>query len=712
MNATYAPERETGALRSAEDAVETPSPDPVAPGPELEPEPVRLPVVRESAWRGFALAAGAVVGVTGLIVLTGWMGGIDELTRPLLGETRMRANTALGLVLLGASVVLVGLGGKPRAESSARRRFVTVAALTAAVIGAVTLAEYVLGVDTGFDNLLSGPPRESAANAHPNRPSSVAALMLLAAGLSLAAVFRESRRAVAARQWLALICTVIAYFAALSYAYSADAMFNADLRAALPLSTAIAFLLAGPAILCLRPYEGWMRILTADTVGSFVARRLLPAVVAIVFVVGMMRVIGTREGVFDDRFGSALAATLIVAISTAAIAGVATTLNRLQDRYLIAESERRGAQLLLEGLFDASDSVIAAGDARGRVLMMNKAFERMRGIPREQAIGRTVHDFLPAPDVETRERMVSRVTKNRERLVEELVVHREDASPLTLNVEMFPMTDENGELADFGVIATDVTDRKHRELRTRQLNAQLEIESERAGEAIFELESFAHTISHDLRSPLRAIDGYSQVIEAEHADAIDERGRHFLERIREGAEEMTELINGLLEFSRIGRSEMKFSRVDMTEAARHANALFDYEREGRDVRVTIHDLPPARADARLIGVVFANLLSNAHKYSRRRVIAEIEVGVESEPGRPIAYFVRDNGVGFDMKQVDKIFGTFERLHTADEYEGLGIGMATVQRIVRRHGGRIWAHSEPDAGTTMYFELDGEDDRDG
>ncbi len=711
MSATYTPEREAAVSPAAETAADVSPLEPAAPALERVFEEVRLPAVREATWTRFSLVAGVLVAAIGVIALTGWLAGADELTRPLAGKTRMRANAALGLVFLGAAVLLVGVRNTPGAESALRRRLVTAMASIPAALGAVTLAEYVFGFDAGLDNLLVDHRPGMAENSYPNRPSSVAALMLLLAGLPLVMIFRESRKIILVRQWLALLCAATAFFAVLSYAYSANVLLNADLRAVLPLSTAIAFLLVGTAILCLRPHDGWMRILATDAVGSLVARRMLPVAIAGIFLIGLMRVIGTREGVFDDRFGSALAATLVVAIMVVAIARIATTLNRLQDEYLVAETGHRRAQVLMEGLFDASDSVIALGDADGRVLMMNKAFERIRGMPRELAIGRHVGDFLPIRDVESRERMVRHVIETRERLVEELVIHREDAPSNTVSVEMFPISNEDGELVAVGVIATDVSDRKHRELRTRRLNAQLEIESERAGEAIAELESFAHTVSHDLRSPLRAIDGFSQVIEAEYAGAIDELGKHYLERIRAGAGEMTELINGMLEFSRIGRSAMKFSAVDMTEAARSANALFAYEREGRDVRVTIHELPPARADARLVGVIFMNLLSNAHKYSRHRDVAEIEIGASTEPGRPVSYYVRDNGIGFDMKYADKIFRAFERLQKSDEYEGTGVGMATVQRIVRRHGGRIRVQSEPDVGTTVFFELGGKDDND-
>jgi signal transduction histidine kinase len=219
-----------------------------------------------------------------------------------------------------------------------------------------------------------------------------------------------------------------------------------------------------------------------------------------------------------------------------------------------------------------------------------------------------------------------------------------------------------------------------------------------------ELESFTYTVSHDLRSPLRAIDGYTYILLHEHRPELTDAAMRYLDQISQNARRMARLIDDLLNFSRTGRQSLSIRELD--PAVLVAEVLDDLagERQGRDVRVTVGGLAPCRADPALLKQVFANLIGNALKFTRNRETAEIEVGSFDEDGRPV-YFVRDNGVGFDQKYANTLFQVFHRLHDAREYEGTGVGLAIVQRIVDRHGGRIWVESEPDRGTTFFFTLD-------
>src|SRR5438094_2496063 len=219
-----------------------------------------------------------------------------------------------------------------------------------------------------------------------------------------------------------------------------------------------------------------------------------------------------------------------------------------------------------------------------------------------------------------------------------------------------------------------------------------------------ELESFTYSVSHDMRAPVRAIDGFTRILIEEYSDKLDDEGRRLLQIVRANTEKMGQLIDGLLALSRLGREKVIFSEIDMTDLARTS---FEEQKavgaKDRRISFNVDALPSAYGDKRLITQVFQNLLSNAIKFTRNEESPEIEVGYKAGPTDDI-YFVRDNGVGFDMDHAQKLFGTFQRLHGADEFEGSGIGLATVRRIIDRHGGRVWAEARPNAGATFYFSL--------
>jgi PAS domain S-box-containing protein len=220
-----------------------------------------------------------------------------------------------------------------------------------------------------------------------------------------------------------------------------------------------------------------------------------------------------------------------------------------------------------------------------------------------------------------------------------------------------------------------------------------------------ELEAFSYSVSHDLRAPLRAIDGFSRILLTDFAEGLPDDGREYLRIVREGAQQMGRLIDDLLAFARLSRQPLKRRPVDPAELVRRCIEDLSADQEGRDVDVAILDLPPCSGDPAMLQQAFANLLSNAFKFTRRRAQARIEVGSLEQHGRRV-YYVRDNGVGFDMRYAEKLFGVFQRLHNVEEYEGTGVGLAIVQRVIHRHGGRVWAHAEPDVGTTFYLTIDG------
>ena len=237
-----------------------------------------------------------------------------------------------------------------------------------------------------------------------------------------------------------------------------------------------------------------------------------------------------------------------------------------------------------------------------------------------------------------------------------------------------------------------------------ELEARVETRTRDLATANRELEAFSYSVSHDLRAPLRAIDGFSKALQSDYGPQLDERARHYLERVRVGTQRMSGLIDDLLGLARLSRRELVRQRVDLSEVARRVGAELQRHHPSRAVRVDIRDGLSAAADPHLLTIVLENLMGNAWKFTGKRDDALIEVGQKAD-GREASFYVRDNGAGFDMAYADKLFGAFQRLHGDEDFEGTGIGLATVQRIVTRHGGRIWAEGEVDKGATFYFTLE-------
>jgi signal transduction histidine kinase len=255
-------------------------------------------------------------------------------------------------------------------------------------------------------------------------------------------------------------------------------------------------------------------------------------------------------------------------------------------------------------------------------------------------------------------------------------------------------------LAEQSAIALDYSELL---IEQREMVEQLRQRTAALESANAELEAFSYSVSHDLRAPLRAMDGFALMLLEDFAPQLNDRAQLYIQKVRDNAQYMGQLVDDLLDFSRLSRQKLQKRGVRLNSLVREAWDSLHIEQEGREVKITLGDLPTCEADPALLKQVFVNLLSNSLKFTRERPEALIEIGSRTKGGEQI-YFVKDNGVGFDMHYADKLFRVFERLHHSEEYEGTGVGLAIVQRVVQRHGGRIWAESEVDKGTTFYFTL--------
>lgn len=271
----------------------------------------------------------------------------------------------------------------------------------------------------------------------------------------------------------------------------------------------------------------------------------------------------------------------------------------------------------------------------------------------------------------------------------------------------YDQTDQE-EMEALSVAFSEVLNRRRAERMIEELNEELQRNLRLAEEANRELEAFSYSVSHDLRAPLRHITGFVELLNKRDHGSLDEKSRHYLRVISEAAGKMGVLIDDLLAFSRMGRTEMTSSRVDMDRLVREVVMELSAAEKGREIDWEIGPLPAVEGDPAMLRLVVVNLVLNALKFTRTRPRAEIAIGAVRDRTGETAFYVRDNGVGFDMKYADKLFGLFQRLHGSGEFEGSGVGLANVQRIIHRHGGRTWAEGKVDKGAVFWFSLPGEE----
>jgi PAS domain S-box-containing protein len=369
---------------------------------------------------------------------------------------------------------------------------------------------------------------------------------------------------------------------------------------------------------------------------------------------------------------------------------------RQAERALQEARERFGT--MIEAV---QDYAIFTLDAQGHVTSWNRGAERIHGYQSQEILGRHFSLFhMPDNAAQGRPQHELEIASEEGRYEDETWRVRKDGSTFWANVIISAVRNEQGELQGFTKVTRDITERMRAEKRIRDLNKSLEEHASQLEVANKELEAFSYSVSHDLRAPLRSIDGFSQALLEDYANKLDEGGNDYLQRVRGATQRMGQLIDDLLNLSRITRSEMRRQRVDLSEMAADVAAELQKSQPDRVVSFVIAEGLAVEGDSHLLRVVMDNLIGNAWKFTNKTTGAVIEVG--SCPNG--AFFVRDNGVGFDMKYSQKLFGAFQRLHGMNEFAGTGIGLATVQRIIHRHGGRVWAEGAIDQGATFYFAV--------
>ena len=773
------------------------------------------------ALQSFAKGAGLAVSLAGALVLAGWALDLTVVKSISSGFVSMKPNVAMAFVLSGVTLHLLSTG-----PTNGHLRFVALAsAFVVAVIGFLTLSEYLYGWNLNIDHLLFSEPAGALGTSAPARMAPTSALCLFLIGVSLLVL--DVRRCYPVAQLLTIVAALVSLTAFIGYVYGVGSLYAGGSSTAMALHSTLCFLLLSSGILLTRQDHGLLAIVTSDAAGGVMARRLLPAAILIPLLLGWVTVLDEEAGLHGPAFGVFLVVIWSI-VSFAALTwwnsgslyrldverqraqdelnkgqaqlaeaqriahvgsaewdivtnavtwsdemfrvcgyergdvqpgyevflqrvhpddrtqveqNIARTLRsgdpfafdyrivrpdgairmahgegkvvhndegepvrllgtaqditeRKQIEYALRQNEMRTRSII-----DTANDAFVAIDAGDVIKDWNPQAELTFGWKREEAVGRTLADtVIPPGHREAHLEGLHRFVLTGEgpmlnRRVELEGLHK-DGHLFPIEMTISPI--RWGRSHIFSAFVRDITERKQaEEALAHQTRELTRINSE--------LEDFTHSVSHDLKEPLRGIEAFAGFIAEDYADKLDEQGQGYVNVLRESAVRMKDLIDDLLQLSRIGRTRLDQAPVGVSSLVQDVSLELSFALQEKRVELFIDpDMPTVPCDRARIREVFKNLISNAVKYNDKPQ-PKIEVGCRSD-NRVFTFAVRDNGIGIAPEYYEKIFKIFQRLHHREEYEGTGVGLAICKKVVEAHGGRIWVESAPGEGTTFLFTI--------
>ena len=623
--------------------------------------------------------------LVGALVLCGWALDIGVLKSIAPNLPSMKANTAIGFVMSGAALwLLIG----ERHSSTGANLGAGLGALVF-VFGLVVVLEY-LGWGVNIDEWVVKDDMHRIASGFPGRPSPITAVTFALLGAGLWALrFENAAAPRLPSQVLALLSLVTSSLGFLSYLYGASIIRSHPAYSSIALNTALTFMVFAVALLCVHPDRGFMRALTAASPGGLLARKLAPTVVIFTVALGWLRLSLQRVDLVDTESGLVL---MVIGISGFVITATMVAARRIDEvdheRERTAETLSTTARRLSLAL-RAGEIGIWDWNTKTNDIVWDDQMYAMYGVPSGTPVVYQTWSAAVLPDdLAAAERTLQQTIAERGASDNHFRIRHPTLGVRHIAASEGVVLGEDGQVTHVIGVNRDVTAQKQAEAR--------------AAEAVKELEAFSYSVAHDLRAPLRAINGFSQIL-VSRGQGLDEDGRDSLRQILDASRRMGQLVDDLLSLSKVSRSEVRRGPVNLSQIVRDIADRLQRSAPQRAVEFTIQDGIVANTDGRLLTIALENLVGNAWKYTGKHPRAHIEFGVRPAGASPV-YFVRDDGEGFDMAFVNKLFAPFQRLHDPNEFEGTGIGLATVQRIVQRLGGSVHAEGSVGAGATFSFTL--------
>lgn len=646
-----------------------------------------------------------------ILVLTGWQLDIEILKRPLSNLAAMNPTSAFLFILLSISFLLFISKNKIASKITGA----DILALFILLISSLKILSFIFNVNIPVDTFLFHDKLIENVNFR-NTMAPNTAICFFLSSISLLFINSKFSTKRPVSLYIALITGFLSLLSIIGYLYQVPSFYGVLQYIPMAIHTAVCFLFFSAAILFANPDKGFMTEFTNKFAGSITAHLLIPVSIIVPVLIGYLRLWGAWEGIYSNEFGAAINVLSMMVIFLILIRYNTSLLNKrdilrteaeeksieLNKKLELLVNERttelRNKTSELKNTLDRLTDGFISLDKDFRYIFANKKIEEITGISPDALIGKNVWDVFPDAVGSETYNAINEAMKT-----QHYVCTTDYYEPLNFWQENHIYPSPEG----ISVFVRDISAQRRAEKDLKTLNEELEKRVDQRTRELElvnqELESFSYSISHDLRAPLRAINGYTLILREDYSQYLDSEGIRLLGVVTANAKRMGNLIDDLLAFSRLGRKEISKDDISMNNLVEKVIDSLKHNYSHKNIDIKVGKLPDVPGDFSMIMQVWSNLIDNAFKYSSKNQNIKIEINAVQKDDEAI-YSIKDNGAGFDMQYTDKLFGVFQRLHREDEFAGTGVGLALVKKIIIKHGGRIKAEAKVNEGAKFTFTL--------